>query len=412
MVRKQFSAKHREKGSSLDNGGGFALSPSVVIYLAAAFVLVSQAFVAISSRSSNGAVVASSVSNVLASFVNVNRQTTTIRSQETVEASRSASATAKAFYWNDRGCQEWPEHSAKTTNLPKVAPTGMAVTLARRLDRPDDTLDLLCSKLPTQIAYFFEPQGIDILILIELPGHNLSEVTDCLQLLPLNSAQGNITKTWTNLDGSTLVTHQYTSKSGKSKVYLADYEMPLPDYIQRNMKLLDEPMEGCKQSRDYIQGTRYYSDYFLNLKILQTYSYMVKMDLDIEFNATLPFNMLWDMQQKGAFFGHTGEFPEGLEPCGRGIQPCMDSFVQEFRNANWTDGGRWKGPCSKGVVPFDRAVDRYYTNFIVMKTSFFQSQPVRDFGHWMNEYNPGFFKYRWTDQLFFHLVMGLFLGPE
>jgi hypothetical protein len=397
MVRKQFSLKQPNKRDSPASRRGFALSTSLVIYLAAALVLVTQVFIAFASRRSNGIVGASSVSNVLDSFVNANRQATAVKD--------------KAFYWNDQGCQEWPEHSA-TTNFPKIAPTGMAVTLAMGRLRPHATLDLLCSKLPTQLSYFFDPQGIDLLILMELPGHNISEVAGCLQLLPFRSARTSATKTWTNLDGSTLTTHQYTSKTGKTNVYLAGYEMPFPDYIQQNLKLLDEPMEGCKAPHDYVQGTRYYSDYFLNLKILQTYTYMIKMDLDIEFNTTLPFNLLWDMKQKGAFFGHTGEFPEGLEPCGRGIQPCMDRFVQEFQKANWTDGGRWKGPCSKGVVPFDRAVDRYYTNFIVMKTSFFQSQPVRDFGHWMNEYNPGFFKYRWTDQLFFHLVMGLFLGPE
>merc|ERR1712238_122169 len=71
-----------------------------------------------------------------------------------------------------------------------------------------------------------------------------------------------------------------------------------------------------------------------------------------------------------------------------------------------------KAPCSAGVDAFERPKDQYYTNFVIMHVPFFQSEHVRSFGKFMNEFYPGFFRYGWTDQLFFHKVMGLFLGPD
>ena len=37
---------------------------------------------------------------------------------------------------------------------------------------------------------------------------------------------------------------------------------------------------------------------------------------------------------------------------------------------------------------------------------------MRDFGRFLSEFQPGFFRYRWTDQTFFHFALGLFAGPD
>jgi hypothetical protein len=339
------------------------------------------------------------------------------------------------FTWNEQGCIEWPKPKKEefndptttttttTTTQPQRRPTGMAVTLARRADKrgAPGTLGLLCNKIPTQQAYFFEPHGLDLMIVLDIYGVTIHQVADCLELVDSHEPPQN----WTNLDGSTIVTHRFQSKTGRGDVYLVPYDdMPYPEYIQRNMSLLDEPMWDCPTAHDYIQGTRYYSDQFLHLSILQEYDYMIKIDLDIEFKEALSFNILWDMKQRGAVMGHTGEFPKGLNACNKGIQPVMESFVRKYaQNQNpphsntttttTTSWNRhWKGPCSKGVHAFERGMDQWYTNLVVMDRAFFQSEPVRVYGRWMNEANPGLFKYRWSDQLFFHIAMGMFLGPE
>jgi hypothetical protein len=328
------------------------------------------------------------------------------------------------YTWSDRGCQEWPKpppisdggiaNNDNTRLLSRRPPTGIVVTLAKRRGTAQaGALGLLCGKIPTQQAAFLEPQGMDLLLLLDMDdGAEMSitsRVAACLELVDLNVAQS-----WNNLDGSVLTTHAFTSKTGRRKVYLAPYEMPYPNYIQRNMTILEEPMLDCESPQDYIQGTRYYSDPFLHLKILENYEYMIKMDLDVEFKAAVPFNIMWDMKQRGALFGHTGQFLEAFPTCSEGIHPVMKSFVEEHANkttsASWTQ--HWKGPCSAGVRVFERGHDLYFTNLVVLTRAFFQSEPVRAYGRWMNEYNPGYFKYRWGDQLFFHVAMGMFLGPE
>ncbi|KAL3938748.1 MAG: hypothetical protein SGBAC_006398 [Bacillariaceae sp.] len=324
-----------------------------------------------------------------------------------------------------------PPNPPNSPNPPNP-PTGIAVTLAKRKGkRGKDLLNLLCQKVPTQQAYFYEPQGIDLLMLIEIEDathprhhhHHQQQVAECLQLQAVSKDPFR----WHNLDGSILTTFEYRSKTGRGKVYLSPFEMQYPEYVQQNRSRLTEKMEGCDRGtdfEDYVQGTRYYSNDVLHLAILQNYDYLLKVDLDVEFRGDqlFPFHLLHDMKIRGAIFGHSGEFlPKGFGGCTKNINTVVDSFVQMASMINasagddkppWARQATWKLPCSAGVQEFDRGKDQYYTNLVVMLVDFFQSEHVRAFGHWMNEYYPGFFRYGWTDQLFFHKAMGLFLGPE
>jgi MFS-type transporter involved in bile tolerance (Atg22 family) len=47
-----------------------------------------------------------------------------------------------------------------------------------------------------------------------------------------------------------------------------------------------------------------------------------------------------------------------------------------------------------------------------METKLWQSEPVRAFGKYFNEIYLGFFRYRWSNQPFFAMAMGLFVGPD
>ena len=372
------------------------------------------------------------------------------------------------YSWNERGCQEWPnllQHQREykrilstnsTTQQPSLLPprdesqsrrpTGMVVTLAtRQQGKPQaiKLMDLLCQKVPTQQAYYYEPHGWDLLMLIDIYDHTYYDVAKCLQLHDLN-----IIETWKNMDGSVLTTHKYRSKTYQTFVYLAQYKMQYPHYIQRNMSILEEPMEDCPMPHDYIEGCRYYSDQFLHLSILKNYEYMIKVDLDVEFKAPIPFDQLWDMKLKGSIFAHFGEFPDGMPACTKNIKVVRSNFINthanywkankiSFKGYNDDTAGTtttamttsnpsssssssessawtkyWKGPCSPGIKEYSRAVDQYYGNMLIFYRPFWQSAPVLSYARYFNEYNPGFFKYRWGDQLFFHIAMGMFLGPE
>lgn len=334
--------------------------------------------------------------------------------------------------WKE-GCQVWAKDtstfpaSSMLNNIDSM-PTGIAVTLAKRkYHRGKDLFDLLCQKIPTQQAYFYEPQGIDLLILIEIEGISYQQVADCLDLAVPSSGQDRALH-YQNMDGTVLTVYKYISKTGRGRVFLAPFAMQYPEYIRRNHSRLKETMEGCDRGEDfedYVQGTRYYSNDVLNLRIIQNYDYLLKVDLDVEFSdKIIPFHLLHDMKLRGAIFGHTGEFlPNGFGGCTKNINLLVDSFVQMASMEDgkrdsitpppkWAKNANWRTPCSAGVDAFERGKDQYYTNFVVMSVDFFQSEHVRSYGKWMNEFYPGYFRYGWTDQLFFHKVMGLFLGPE
>ncbi|CAJ1942016.1 unnamed protein product [Cylindrotheca closterium] len=365
-------------------------------------------------------------------------------SSSNVKEATNRNTRDRSLIWKD-GCQVWDDEiksmsrmrpnndSTATMSINTKPPTGIAVTLAKRKNkRGKDLLNLLCQKIPTQQAYFYEPQNIDLLILIEIESITYQQVADCLKLQEVSKGPLK----WLNLDGSTLTTYEYRSSKkasrdgGNPKVYLAPFEMQYPEYIQQNASRLTEKMEGCDRGtdfEDYVQGTRYYSNDVLQLKILKGYDYLLKVDLDIEFKGDqlFPFHLLHDMRLRGAIFGHSGEFlPKGFGGCTKNINHVVDSFVEMASMVNVTTGdddndkptwarqSNWKRPCSAGVEEFDRGKDQYYTNLVVMSVDFFQSEHVRAYGKWMNEYYPGFFRYGWTDQLFFHKAMGLFLGPD
>ena len=65
--------------------------------------------------------------------------------------------------------------------------------------------------------------------------------------------------------------------------------------------------------------------------------------------------------------------------------------------------------CSQGFPQLELDTDRYYTNFIIGRVQFWQSPLILELGRFLSEFQPGFYKYRWTDQIFFHYAMGLFL---
>ena len=183
------------------------------------------------------------------------------------------------------------------------------------------------------------------------------------------------------------------------------------------MSILQKPITpaSCQAPREYIQSTRWYTRELFDLGILGEYEYFLKIDTDIIFLDKIPFHILQDMKRKGAIFGHTAEYlPKGSKTCAQGIQHAVSQFLLQEQNQTslleddkLVSGG--KGSFCTLSSKVQRDADAYYTNFIIGKVSFWQSPAVRKFSLFLNEFPKGFFAYRWTDQIFWHNAISLFV---
>jgi hypothetical protein len=99
------------------------------------------------------------------------------------------------------------------------------------------------------------------------------------------------------------------------------------------------------------------------------------------------------------------------------VQSFVDDMQQQKRSKgrdepSWLRDSSWTSLCSRNLTSMLTDADRYYTNFVVGDSHFFQSGPLLEFARFLTEVEPGFHYFRWTDQVFFHFALGLFLGPD
>ncbi len=304
-------------------------------------------------------------------------------------------------------------------------PSGIVVVLATATDDPRvnrDTFRRICTVVPTQIEYFLEPQGLDMLFIVqEERGWTAQSLISCLKLYTDTPSTENgdhgTSRTWKNLDGSTLTATPFYYDKGRNginqaTIYVATMTTSYPKYIQEDPSILQHPItpKSCEAPRKYIQATRWYTHEMLNLGILNEYDYFLKIDTDVLFVDSVPFHLLQDLNLKGAVFGHTAEYhPHGSKTCTQGIRRAIQSFTAAEETQQDSRTSEWRGtPCSSSPE-IEGDFDFYYTNFIIGKTSFWQSPWVLKLSGFLNEYPEGFFTYRWTDQIFWHNAMGLFL---
>jgi hypothetical protein len=330
-----------------------------------------------------------------------------------IEEPSKSEIKGKWSEWND-GCHVPSFQQPIEKESP---PIGLVVVLALAAEEPTtrvDTLQRICHVVPGQFEYFLSPQGLDMLFVVQedYQGWNVAAFVACWNLRSLNT-----TKTWYNLDGTELTTmeYQYMTKDGNTvKVFLASTILEYPYYIQQNPSILTKPLipRSCQAPRGYIQATRWYTKGLLNLAILKEYDYFLKIDTDVVFVESVPFYLLQDMAMKNAVFGHTAEYhPRGSKTCAMGINAAMVNFTETHTHRKYvqTDLPPWNGTLCSIEPEVQRDADQYYTNFIVGRVEFWQSPWILEWSNFLNEYPEGFFKYRWTDQIFWHYAMGLFL---
>jgi hypothetical protein len=355
----------------------------------------------------------------------------------------SKAKDVNAHYHQHPGCHSWqgvmPPKRVKDQLLSQEnPPSGLVVSLLLG----DHLLPYICHFFPSQLAHFIVPQALDVLLVIpkhtpeyyntttnnsnsskkktDTPSITMGALQKCLNLVPQKDREGFVYQDWQNLDGSTLTTweHRAPAFSASTRIFLAETEIALPTYVQANRSLLDIPIEpkSCKAPLSYIQGTRWYIYEMLHLQILQHYQYWVKVDTDIVFVKSIPISLMHDMTVRGAVFAHTAKYPNRiLTPCADTVATAVQTFGLRQMLKSSDNPWNWDGHYCSGdhhsLLTTDS--DRYYANFIMGRTDFFQSPGPLKLGTFLSdEWTEGFFRHRWGDQAFWHFALGLFLGPD
>lgn len=149
----------------------------------------------------------------------------------------------------------------------------------------------------------------------------------------------------------------------------------------------------------YVRGTAWYSYPMWCLDIIRRFSLILKVDIDANLFRPIAFNLLAEMEGKA--FAHTAK------NCQHADHSCSGGFSQA--KAEYLKTTKLT-PKSAGIWEFEENGDLYYTNFVVMNTSFFTSPPALHFARHLYNYPCGYLWQRWTDQIAFHNIMGLLLA--
>ena len=345
----------------------------------------------------------------------------TLERKEALAPKKSTLLWANGCIQPPRNNSTKPFTSLKIEENIEGPPTGLVVVLAMapsEMSTRVETVRRMCYAVKSQFKYFLASQQLDMLFVIqedETNGWTAKAFIDCWNL----KFAGKPKKTWRNLDGTTMTTLEYqvTTETQTRKVYIAKTVVQLPKYIQENPAILQEPIipKSCNAPREYIQATRYYTREMLNFGILKEYEYFLKVDTDIIFRDSIPFFLLQDMKQKDAVFGHTAQYHRGSKTCANGIRHAVANFTSSYssqsnqQSTSTTLPNEWGMKFCTHSEEVNRDADQYYTNFITGKVEFWQSPFVLEFSKFLNEWPEGFFRYRWTDQIFWHFAMALFL---
>lgn len=305
--------------------------------------------------------------------------------------------TAETTTQIDESCLKW---TGAARVPPTKLPTGIVVTLLMG----KDAMGVACHSLRNQIINFLDPQGIDLILLVDRP-LTTQAIVQCLNLTQTIQQQQHDARIWKNEDGSKLLTKQYRFRNTRTKVIVGQTNLYNTLHLDPNWSPKDLP-RNCQFSMDYIQGTRWYSNEMLHLAILkEQYDYWLKIDLDVWFlKPWNHFHLLSDMQLKGSLFGHTAMYDRGGFTCAGGIQDAVKDYRQTHH------GNR--PMCSSNIPEVNRNSDLYYTNFIIGQVDFWTQPRVQHFGRYLSNTANGFLTERWTDQIFWHYAMALFVGPD
>jgi hypothetical protein len=203
---------------------------------------------------------------------------------------------------------------------------------------------------------------------------------------------------------------------------------------------------------EYVQGTRWYTRDMLleqGMYLTRFYRNFLKLDVDIGFFRDMPFRIGASLiptastptstaSVGGGFVAaHTGITYNG-HGCSNNLRESMILWAEQFRRGERKilpdrSDGREQGAAGLGLVQLEPRMrpaaewpvaanatwwlkshdDVYYTNFFVGDLAFFSHPVVMDLMSYLNDnVTDGFFRYRWTDQSVYRMLLGVFMGPD
>ena len=158
----------------------------------------------------------------------------------------------------------------------------------------------------------------------------------------------------------------------------------------------------------YVQGTAFYTWPLFCLELIRQFDVVFKGDVDLRMFRPMRFDIVREFDRSGAVWAHSARYLFGDRSCADGINAAVEAFLAARRRR----GGDTRAACSAGLPEFEWEADLYYTNFVGLRPAFFASRPVMEFARFLYNYEEGYFTHRWTDQIYWHKAMGMFLGPD
>lgn len=285
--------------------------------------------------------------------------------------------------------------------------------------------DLLATTMKGWVLKFFKPQGnIDLALFYDVSTISVGDLIRLLRLTPAPSWTATLdtatnTASVSTAEAAVLGNGRFLTPFDKSfEIRILPVSLPLPRYIQADPSLLnrsDWMKCGCppycparRATVEYIQGTRWYShDLFLE-PLVASYTYWLKLDVDIWIFREFPINLVDTLTASGRVSAHTGKAYNG--------EGCSNDLDVAIRTHRGCSSMKRKDPCDAIVSSregwWQQDDNVFYTNFVMYEVEFFLRPEVKALGLYLNEYERGFFKHRWTDQSLAHKVLGVFHGPN
>ena len=284
--------------------------------------------------------------------------------------------------------------------------------------------ELLATTIKGWILKFFVPQGnIDLVLFYDISAISVTDLIKLLKLAPAPSwtaevDAANMRVTVSGNEAAVLGNGRFVTPHHKTfELVIVPVALTLPKYIIADPSVLnrsDWMRCGCppycpprKSTVEYIQGTRWYShDLFLE-PVIARYKYWLKLDVDIWVFREFPINLVDTLSVSGKVAAHTGKAYNG-----EGCSNELDVAIRTHQRCSL----QRRDPCTSIVSSkeawWQQDDNVFYTNFVMYEVAFFMRDDVMKLSKYLNEYERGFFKYRWTDQSLAHKVLGVFHGPN
>lgn len=160
-------------------------------------------------------------------------------------------------------------------------------------------------------------------------------------------------------------------------------------------------------SRFYVEGTAWYTYQMFkdHATFMNNYEFFLKLDYDIFFFKPMQTEVLKAFDNQRVFFIHTGMAYH--TECAKNARQVSNSYLRSYNLTSKSQTARIQDAKGKLLtIDIPSSSDVYYTNFIGGRISFFSSDKLLQYAVYLLRHG-GYFKTRWTDQVYWHNALGI-----